>query len=711
MAEDIKFEIGYKDSASAAVDKTVADIVAQQKKLVAAFKASGVEVEKFDGKVKETVSGDTQNLAERLGLKDLKKEFKAARKHASELHRTVSSFVPAFAALSAAATAAGIGHMFTSWTGAAAQLDRTAMSMGVSVDRLDQAQTALRLTGGSAEAATTGLQGLQQTMRGALFGGDAQSFALFKGLGIDIGSFDKGARRALDVIPQVADAVKRVYRPGNPDAALNVLSRFWLGPEWLTVLKDGSAGWERYMEAAGKAGTITQQQADAAKALQQEQERLNVTLEHFGYQVAGELGPELTPVIADMAKWVETNKDWLSHDITEVLKNFIAYLKGVDWNGVGNELKSIEGRVDGVVKSFASWKTAIELIGAAWVLNSPAGKLIVELGKLSTMTIPAWLGRLLGIGAIGGGAVTAGAAAALAAGAAAGAMNAPMVDEYGRVIGNWGGAQGEAAQLQEYYRTNPAADPRMNGDALGQGVGHGRKVVPGLSSAEQKRRAQYVYDYYRQHGWSDPASLAPVANLQAESTFNDRADNGTHYGIGQWDANRQGVFRHVFGHDIRQSTFEEQVQFSEWELHNGDSLSVLAGKRMRAATNPEDAARAYSHLNERPGSDAADNARALAAERLGSQIKRSPDETSSPGSSSSPAPSATGPGNGQGSHGDDDTDQFGRLRVEVIHTNPPTGASIKVTTPDTSNITVDKPLVMQAMPGAGAPRNIGRDGY
>ncbi|MFX7121298.1 phage tail tip lysozyme, partial [Acinetobacter baumannii] len=71
-----------------------------------------------------------------------------------------------------------------------------------------------------------------------------------------------------------------------------------------------------------------------------------------------------------------------------------------------------------------------------------------------------------------------------------------------------------------------------------------------------------------------------VANLEAESGFKHTAigDNGKAFGIGQWHPDRQAKFKQKFGKDIRQSSYQEQLAFVNWELNNNESS---AGKKLR----------------------------------------------------------------------------------------------------------------------------------
>ncbi|SPB14882.1 phage tail protein [Caballeronia novacaledonica] len=72
-------------------------------------------------------------------------------------------------------------------------------------------------------------------------------------------------------------------------------------------------------------------------------------------------------------------------------------------------------------------------------------------------------------------------------------------------------------------------------------------------------------------GWLREQAAGLAANLNIESGLRPdiTGDNGAAYGIGQWHPDRQGEFKRVFGHEIRGSTLEEQLQFENHELTRG----------------------------------------------------------------------------------------------------------------------------------------------
>lgn len=111
-------------------------------------------------------------------------------------------------------------------------------------------------------------------------------------------------------------------------------------------------------------------------------------------------------------------------------------------------------------------------------------------------------------------------------------------------------------------------------------------------SAITKQLAGYNYT---------PAQIAGILeSAYDESGFNPRADNGTHYGLFQWDHARQQAFRLWAGKDIRQSTVAEQVAFMEHELQ---TTHAATGRNLRRAKTYQASGTAFSYGFEVPGAN------------------------------------------------------------------------------------------------------------
>jgi Phage tail lysozyme len=113
--------------------------------------------------------------------------------------------------------------------------------------------------------------------------------------------------------------------------------------------------------------------------------------------------------------------------------------------------------------------------------------------------------------------------------------------------------------------------------------------------------ASSIVDYFVSQGWSREQAAGIAANLLRESGFNSGSsgDHGQAFGIAQWHPDRQADFKEKFGHDIRESTLEEQLAFVQHELTNGNEQ--FAGAKLRQARTAQEAGATVSQYYERPG--------------------------------------------------------------------------------------------------------------
>jgi Phage tail lysozyme len=120
-------------------------------------------------------------------------------------------------------------------------------------------------------------------------------------------------------------------------------------------------------------------------------------------------------------------------------------------------------------------------------------------------------------------------------------------------------------------------------------------------------------------GLTPQAAAGITANLQAESGLDPHAQNGSHYGIAQWDKHRQQDFADWAGFDIKdqRADFGKQLQFVLYELFHGKEMN--AGDMLLNADTASRAGYVVSHYYERSGLDVQDNLRSAAAQRLSSE--------------------------------------------------------------------------------------------
>lgn len=113
--------------------------------------------------------------------------------------------------------------------------------------------------------------------------------------------------------------------------------------------------------------------------------------------------------------------------------------------------------------------------------------------------------------------------------------------------------------------------------------------------------AQQAYDFFVSRGWSSAQAAGIVGNLQYESGNrwhnSNVGDSGTAFGMAQWRGERLTVFERLFGRRLQGSSFEQQLQYVDWELRNTESR---AGRMLARATSVEDATRIFMSAYERP---------------------------------------------------------------------------------------------------------------
>lgn len=122
------------------------------------------------------------------------------------------------------------------------------------------------------------------------------------------------------------------------------------------------------------------------------------------------------------------------------------------------------------------------------------------------------------------------------------------------------------------------------------------------SKDSAKGNAKQAFDYFSKY-WTKEQAAAIVGNLQYESgsSFDPKQKQkggGPGLGIAQWEPPRQKVFEKIKGKNIKSSTFEDQLEFVQWELTN---THKKAGNALKNAKSVKEATLAVRAYYETPG--------------------------------------------------------------------------------------------------------------
>lgn len=156
-----------------------------------------------------------------------------------------------------------------------------------------------------------------------------------------------------------------------------------------------------------------------------------------------------------------------------------------------------------------------------------------------------------------------------------------------------------------------------------------------------------MVEWYVNHGLSREQAIGMVANASRESGLDERAvgDNGKAVGLYQWHPDRQALYEKTFGRPLALASREEQMGFSLWELQNNEKA---AGRALLQSNSSPESGAVVSSLYERPKDPNEAGVRAGIARQLDSEL----------------GPTAGDPG---------------KVRIEIVHKNPPAGTSANVT--------------------------------
>lgn len=475
------------------------------------------------------------------------KEAEERNKRAAESFRKIRNEVLALVAVFTAGM--GLKDFTESTIGTAVNLGYMAKNLQMSTQDLSAWQRAAERAGGSAEGITSALQDSQQQIAGFRLGKVSDQIQMFLRFGGKTSDLKDGNAYLL----ARSQIVQKLFSV-DPGRAKYVAQAMGISDEEFNFIKQGPQAILALVAAQEKNSAITEKQADQALKLKNAWLDLRDRLQYVGTTVL----IELIPVFETWLQKLQAMADWVADHKADISR----------W--VDDAVSSVQKFVEWANKaadSVGGWKNVLIALAALKVLSMSSGILSLAAAFLK-----------LG-GALGG----VGSAGAVALPVLAKLLGVATLALHSENLNS-----GEDAYLAAHRAQSGQSWP-------GDPVGDKRRAGVGKDPA-----AQAAVDRIVGMGWSKAQASGLVANLWKESLLNPNAvgDNGHAYGIGQWHEDRQEAFKKLFGIDIRKSTLDQQLQFANYELTQGNEQG--AGRRLRGATNALDAGAIVSRYYERP---------------------------------------------------------------------------------------------------------------
>lgn len=474
---------------------------------------------------------------------DMESKGKQAAQFFTKIRNEALTFFAVFTA------GVGLKNFITDTINSSAALGRMAPNLRMSTQELAAYQRASERAGGTAEGMTAQLRESAAEIAKYKAGLNSESIAWFFRLGGDANELRDGNSFLL----ARAKLVKEAFDVDPTRAAL-IAGQLGISDDQFNLIKQGPAAILALVDAQRKNAVVTAKDAAEAENLRVKMLDLRDTLVATGTRVLLTLAPVLERLLEhfqSLATWVADHRDEIAQWLEDTVKWVIEFSKSLD-----------EG-----VESIGGWKTVI--VGLLALNLLPAITSFVALAA-----------AILGVGKALGVAGTATSAAAAGGGLFAllkrlgvGAALLLHTDSLG---------EGEQEELAR-RRALGDAGPVMTG------------TRPPMGNLQDT-----IMDSLMAKGWTRAQAAGLAANFKKESEFNHQAvgDGGNAYGIAQWHPDRQKEFAKRFGKDIRQSTLEEQLEFADYELREGNERG--AGDRLRQATNAANAGAIVSKYYERP---------------------------------------------------------------------------------------------------------------
>lgn len=343
-----------------AVDRFSAELA----KFKQSLEKTGVPVDKL-GKA-------TERLKPSQGLASMGKAFgdlgTQARGAADELGR----IVPPLAAITGAASLAGMAKLVGNFGDWGTRLGNQATRLGVAAGDLQAFQNAARLAGVSAGAATGGLQALTDNLRDAAGGRNPQVLGWFRALGVSMTDASGRARSASELMPQLADKIAAIKNPSD-QARVAVALFGGAGEEMLPFLRRGAAGMRDLADTAKRYGVMNEAGVLAADAFRESQVRVQLAVEGLTYSVAQRLAPSLVPLLNRLADWTASQGPALAEALGRIADRFAAWVNNGGLDQLGKKIEGIGSTVNGLVQATTGWDGVAELAFGALAVKRVAG--------------------------------------------------------------------------------------------------------------------------------------------------------------------------------------------------------------------------------------------------------------------------------------------------------------------------------------------------
>jgi hypothetical protein len=299
--------------------------------------------------------------------KEVGESFSQLGESVAHVHEGISDLLPAFAALGAAGSIAGVFELVAGQAEKMEALEHTAAIIGITTKELQRMHYAAAQTGTSTEAMDRGLERLNKNLAAAAHGQNKLVAAALAHAHIKLYDDNGKLKTAADILPEFSDALRRTGNEAvRAQNAMLFMGR--AGQELLPMLTMSKEKQHELTEEFEKFHPMGEAGAHALSEYAESLKRVQGAADGFKESMAAEMAPILLPLQDQLADFLaEQSKLASEHKgIGGVLeaegKRLKGFLESVDWNKVGADIEGVGHAVNEVAEAFGGWGNAAEAV-------------------------------------------------------------------------------------------------------------------------------------------------------------------------------------------------------------------------------------------------------------------------------------------------------------------------------------------------------------
>jgi hypothetical protein len=344
-------------------------------------------------------------LAEEVGLVRIGEHAHQAFEHVRRLGEGVRGLVAPLAALGALGSAAGLFEVVKHTAEWGEQLLFGSQIANMSAEALTGWHYAAGLVNVDLEKLDRGFAYLNRNIAFAAMGKEKDVAAILGHMGLH--NMAGHLVQTADALKAVSAEVKHLVDSGQTELAEAMLSKLFgarSGAQLLPLFTKGPVDLQREFDSAKLHGLVpTKEQIEAAENFGKAYKELSAAAKGTGFAIGNELMPALTPVILEMTKWLDANREWLAIQIGDAFRDLTTWLREMDFTKVAADLAAFGrdiawvfdklGGVKGALIAIAGislMPTILAFFGLARAVGAtalavfliPLGEFIITLGRL-----------------------------------------------------------------------------------------------------------------------------------------------------------------------------------------------------------------------------------------------------------------------------------------------------------------------------------------